>query len=473
MTFGLGPALALLAGIESAPPIDSVRVEADAPAWMVRPLDSLRGSPLSETVVRRALDESVLRAESRGFLLARASADSLDGAGTLHLGIQAGRRFVWGGVRDRGTSRLRPGVLQRLSRIGSGIDADPRGMESTRRRILASGYVEEASEATIAQIPRTSAVRMVVDLRDLPSSFIEGAGGWSQGEDATGAVEVHLADIAGSARDLSFGISQGGASLRARGTWKEPWIGPLDVAAIGHGELDQDSLSRRWTVSCDLEWSLADGLAELRTGIATTRSAEVPPGDTLFGAEVVEWSSRLGGSWKSAPPQPWPVHENKADFGLEAGLLDSDTGQTGRVRLSAEAHLARSMGPAVVRVGARGRGVWPLDRSVGASESRAIGGIQSWRGWPEGSPRTPSWLQGIGEIGIGSPKSGGVGAFFEPGTMARRNPDLNWSAIEAWSAGTFATLLLPRWQLDLVVSVRDDTPRWNEALFSARALNRF
>ncbi|MBK9575551.1 MAG: hypothetical protein IPK50_20485 [Fibrobacterota bacterium] len=465
--------LAAFAGTDPASSIDSVRLGAEAPAWMARPLDSLRGSPLTESVVRSALEEAVVRAESRGFLLARASADSLDSAGILHLGAQAGRRFVWGGVRDRGTSRLRPDVLTRLSRIGSGVDADPRRMESARSRILSSGYVEEASEPTIAQIPRTSAVRMVVDLRDLPSSYVEGAGGWSQGEDASGAVDIHLADIAGTARDLSFGISQGGASLRANGTWKEPWIGPFDVAAIAHGELDQDSLSRRWSLSCDLEWSLADGLAELRTGMATSRSAEVTPGDSLFGPEVVEWSSRLGGGWRSAPPVPWPTHEAKVVLGLEAALLSSDTGRSGRLRASGEADMRRSLGPAVLRLGGRGRTVWPLDKSVGSAESRAIGGIQLWRGWPEGSPRTPSWAQGITEVGIGNHRSGGVGAFFEPGTMARRNLDLTWSAVQAWSAGTFATLLLPRWQVDLVISVRDDTPRWNEALLSVRAINRF
>ncbi|HOX52110.1 MAG TPA: hypothetical protein PKY05_11515 [Fibrobacteria bacterium] len=453
--------------------VDSVRVETRTPTWMAPPLDSLRGAPLERETVLRALEDAVGRAEARGFLLARAAADSLDSAGTLHLSAEAGRRFVWGGVRDRGTSRLRPEVLSRLSRIGPGLDADPDRMEPARRRILSTGYVEEASAPAIARIPRTSAVRMVVDLRDLPSSFVEGAGGWSQGEDPAGSVEIHLADLAGTARDLSFGISQGGTSLRAHGIWKEPWIGPLDIGAIGHGELDQDSLSRRWTLSCDLEWSLLDGLGKLHTGMATTRSAEVPPGDTAFGPELVEWASRLGASWRSTPPVPWPVNETRLALDLEAALLEADTGRSGRLRIGAEADFRRGVGPAVARLGGRGRGIWPLDRSAGASESRAIGGILLWRGWPEGSPRTPSWLQAIAEVAIGGPRSGGVGAFFEPGVLARRNPDLSWSAMQAWSAGSFAAILLERWQVDLVVSVRDDTPRWNEALLSVRAVNRF
>lgn len=469
----IGAALAALWCWAVDPTIDSVRIDGNAPSWMVQPLDSLRGNPLAENAVRRALDLAVERAESRGFLLAEASADSLDRLGTLRLGAKTGRRFVWGGLRDRGHSRLRPDVLSRLSRIGIGLDADPNRMESARRRILSTGYVEEAAPASIGLIPRTSAVRMLVDLRDLPSSSIEGAGGWSQGQDATGAVDVHLADIAGTARDLSFGIAQGAASLRASATWKEPWIGPWDIAAIAHGELDQDSLSRRWTLSGDLEWSLADGLAELRTGMATARTSEIAPGDTGFGPEVSEWSSRLGAGWKSAPPVSWPVREIKLVIQLEAAVLSSDTGQSGRLRLAAEADLRHELGPAVARLGARGRGVWPLDRSVGPSESRAIGGIQLWRGWPEGSPRTPSWTWAIAEIGIGGPSAGGVGAFFEPGWLARRNPDRSWSATQAWSTGAFAMLLVARWQVDLVVSVRDDTPQWNEALLSVRAINRF
>ena len=145
---------------EPAPLVDSVRVSREPPAWMAGALDSLAGAPLAEDRTHRALEEAVSRAERRGFLLARASADSLDSAGVLHVSAQSGRRFVWDGVRDRGTSRLTPRALTRISRLPSGADADPRRMESARRRILSTGYVEEASEATIAQVPRTAAVRI-------------------------------------------------------------------------------------------------------------------------------------------------------------------------------------------------------------------------------------------------------------------------------------------------------------------------
>lgn len=465
--------LAAIASAASPRRLDSVEVATDPPSWMAGPLDSLEGAPLSREETRKALEEAVGRAEARGFLLASASADSLDSRGVLHLSARAGRRFVWTGVGDRGASRLRPPTLSRLSRIGTGQDADPARMESARRRILATGYVEEVSGAAISLVPRTSGVRMLLDLRDLPSSFVEGAGGWSQDEDAAGAVEIHLADLAGTARDLSFGIRQGGASLSSHGRWKEPWIGPFEVEAVASGELDQDSLFRRWKLSVDLGWSFLDGLAALTTGMSTARSAEAAPGDTVFGPELAEWTSRLGCRWQSAPPVAWPVHETRIAMDLEAGLLQADTGTSGRLRLEGQADLRRSLGPSVWRSGIRARGIWPLDRSAGASETRAIGGLHLWRGWPEGSPRTPSWILGVLEAAVGSPANGGTGLFWEPGTMARRNPDLSWSWDRAWTSGTFATLFVARWQVDLVVSVRDDTPGWNEALLSVRAINRF
>jgi hypothetical protein len=346
-------------------------------------------------------------------------------------------------------------------------------MDDAMRRILSTGYVDQDAPPRPQREPRTALVDMVVHLRDRPSSTIEAAGGWTQGGVSSGYVEAHLEDILGTARDLDFGISQGASGLQAHAAWKEPWIGSLDLQARVSGDVSEDTLARILDGNLDLAWTSADGSTTILGGLTAAQRVERAPGDTVFGPANDEWGTRAGWDWSSSPPPAWPVSLFSISNLLEAVQVVSDTGNTERLRLQTIVQAFHPIGPVVLHLGANARGIWPLDASAGLSEALTPGGIRGWRGWPEGSPRTPSWAWATLEARVGSSRSGGVEAFFEPGVRALRQPDLSWAASPSWSAGGGAELIFPGWLVELAIAMRNDTPDWTQALLQVRAVNRF
>lgn len=420
----------------------------------------------------RSVDAQV----SQGFLAASATAVSTsaeDSATILDFRASAGQRFAWGSVRDADSTRLGSLVLGRLSGLKRGEPADPARMEDARRRILSTGYVEETAPPRPVREPRTAMVDMVTHLRDRPSSTIEAAGAWAQGGTSSGYAEISLMDLMGTARDLEFGLSQGEAGLVAHAAWKEPWIGPLDLQARLSGRLAQDTLSRVLEGAMDLAWTSADGSTTLLAGLAAAQRSERAPGDSVLGVEADEWGTRLGVDWASSPLPAWPISLLSTSVLLEAVQVVSDTGGNQRLRLRTAIDAFHPLGPFVLRLAGHARGIWPLDATAGLSESQTPGGIRGWRGWPEGSPRTPAWAWGTAEVRLGSSRSGGVVAFFEPGVRAVRREDLGWSPRNSWSGGGGAELVFPGWLVELAISMRDDTQDWTEALLQVRAVNRF
>lgn len=468
---------ASVAWTDSVPKVASSSVAEPPPRRMSAVLDSaVPGTPLAPDSIRAALAKSVDQVVSDGFLAASATALAATATDSgVHLDIVAapGQRFRWGGVRDAGTTRLSAPVLSRLSGIPVGEPADPSMMESARRRILSTGYVEEEAPARPVRRPRTALVDMLTTLRDRPSSSIEAAGGWTQGGNTSGVVEISLRDILGTARDLDFGLSNGEAGTHAHWMWKEPWIGPLNLEARVTGELLQDTLARSLEGSLELGWLSGDGALSLSGGLLLARRSERAVDDSVFGTESDEWGTRFALAWSSLPPPPWPVRLSSLRLQLDAVTASSDTGSLRRIRGQFHLDLYRPLGPFVARMGGDARGIWPLDESAGLSEARSPGGVAGWRGWPEGSPRTPAWAWATAELRLGSPRSGGVLAFVEPGTRALRRQDLTWSPAASWSAGGGAELVFPGWLVELVISARDDTRDWTESLLQVRAVNRF
>lgn len=456
--------------------IDSVQVAEPSPPRLSLALDSLRGRPLVEDTVRNWMFHAVDEQVSKGFLAASTTASlaaSADSGTILDMEAAAGQRFSWGTVRDADSTRMDSRVLTRLSGLGHGEPADPARMDEAMRRILSTGYVDQDAPPRPLREPRSALVDMVVHLRDRPSSTIEAAGGWTEGSVSSGYVEMHLVDILGTARDLDFGISQGAAGLQAHAAWKEPWIGPLDLQVRASGDISEDTLARILEGNLDLAWTSADGSTTILGGLTAAQRVERAPGDTVFGVEDDEWGTRAGLDWSSSPPPAWPLSLLSISNLLEAVQVVSDTGNTERVRLQTIVQAFHPVGPFVLHLGANARGIWPLDASAGLSEAETPGGIRGWRGWPEGSPRTPSWAWATLEARLGSSRSGGVEAFFEPGVRALRQPDLSWAASPSWSAGGGAELIFPGWLVELAIAMRNDTPDWTQALLQVRAVNRF
>ena len=456
--------------------IDSVRVDEPSPHRLAPVLDSLRGRPLLRDTVRSWMVRSVDAQVAQGFLAASTTAANAamgDSGAVLEFEASAGQRFAWGSVRDLDSTRMDSRTLGRLSGLKPGEPADPARMEDARRRILSTGYVDEIAPPRPVREPRTAFVDMVTHLRDRPSSSIEAAGAWAQGGASSGYAEVSLMDIMGTARDLVFGLSEGETGLVAHAAWKEPWIGPLDLQAKLSGNLAEDTLSRVLEGALELAWTSANGSTTLSAGLTTAQRSERAAGDSVLGIETDEWGTRLGVDWSSSPLPAWPIELLSTSVLLEAVQVVSDTGGAKRVRIKTTVDGYHPLGPFVLRLGGNARGIWPLDATAGLSESQTPGGIRGWRGWPEGSPRTPAWAWGTVEARVGSARSGGVAAFFEPGVRAVRREDLAWSPRGSWSAGGGAELIFPGWLVELAISMRDDTQDWTEALLQVRAVNRF
>ena len=458
---------------ESVKSIDSVEVDEPLPHRLAPILDSLRGRPSVRDTVREWMTRAVDAQVSQGFLAASVTAVALDSGAVLDLRAAAGQRFAWGSVRDVDSTRMDSRVLSRLSGLKSGERADPARMEDARRRILSTGYVVEDAPPRPVREPRTALVDMVTHLRDIPSSSIQAAGAGAQGGVSSGYAEITLMDILGTARDLDFGLSQGEAGLHAHAAWKEPWIGPLDLQARLSGDLAQDTLARILEGALDLAWTSANGSTTMLVGLTTAVRSERAVGDSVMGIETDEWGTRLGVDWSSSPLPAWPTSLLSTSVLAEAVHVVSDTGGAQRLRLKTVLDAYHPLGPFVLRLGGNARGIWPLDATAGLSESQTPGGIRGWRGWQEGSPRTPAWAWGTLEARLGSSRSGGVAAFFEPGVRAVRREDMGWSPQSSWSAGGGAELIFPGWLVELAISMRNDTQDWTEALLQVRAVNRF
>ncbi len=460
---------------DSVPRIGTVGTTGTMAGPMRGPVERLRGESLDSAAVRRRLGEAVDSAVAQGFLAASATATearSTDSGISILVEAKSGGRLVWDRLRDVGSSRLTPRALAMIGRIPSGSPADPADLESALRRLEMTGYVQRTAPPSIRRVPRTARAEALVSLRDLPSSFLEAAASWTRSEDPKGYAEVLLSDIAGTARDLAFGISQGEAGTSAHAKWKEPWVAGFPVRLVLEARLANDSLSSVLEGAIELGWSFLDGRADLGVALSAARRAELAPGDTAFGPTAREFGTRLTMSGRRRPEFIWPVDDRAAELAVEAVGIEADTGSLARIRLRAKADAWRSLGPASVRLGAQARSVWPLDRSAGLSEALAPGGIAGWRGWPEGSPRSPSWAWLVVQGGFGG-SDGGAFAFWEPGVRALRRQDLSWEPAWGWSAGTGIALQIPSWRIDLVLAARDDTRSWQDALLQVRARNRF
>jgi hypothetical protein len=433
-------------------------------------------TPFDSIHVRGRLESLVDTAVAHGFLTARATAVSAvpsDSGLELLVETDAGARSVWGELRDRGRSSLTPVALRRIGSLPHAQPANPADLVAAVRRLEQSGYVESVSPPRIRRIPRTALVDGWVELRDIPASFVEAAASWERGGQSDGYLETQLSNMLGTARDLTFGISQGEQGIRAHLLYKEPWLGALPARLELSGSLAYDSLSQALEGAIALVWPFLDGRVGIGAGLSGARRAERLPDDTLFGPTSREFGTRFSLTGRRHPLRAWPVGDVLGKLEIEVASLDSDTGSGVRVRVRTGIDTWTPVGPVVVRTGAQARGIWPLDRSAGLSEALAPGGIEGWRGWPEGSPRSPSWAWLTAQAGIGSPKSGGVFWFWEPGVRALRRQDLGWDPAWGWSAGAGFSGQLPSWLIELVVAVRDDTPSWQDALLQVRARNRF
>ena len=140
---------------------------------------------LDSISLRRGLETMVDSALEQGFLTASAKATSLvatDSGSTLEVVAVSGTRLVWDRLRDAGSARLTATSIARIGRIPTGRPAAPSELEAAQNRLLQTGYVEAVAPPSIRRIPRTAKAEGILHLRELASSYVEAAAGWSRGE---------------------------------------------------------------------------------------------------------------------------------------------------------------------------------------------------------------------------------------------------------------------------------------------------
>lgn len=472
------PFLPLLACLSARPwTVDSVDLRVTPPA---RPLPSpprdLLGAGDSSTW-RGALEGLVDSLVGEGHLLAHARLDSLvllgrDSLHVLHGEGAAGPLFFWSTLDQQG-SRLRPEALRRLARWTPGKEADPALLERALDRLEATTWVARTAPPALRREPRSLRVGADLFLEDLPGSFLEAAGGWTSGEEASGQILAHLVNLRGTARTLEFAVAQDGNGSRARAQWTEPWIGPLDLALKLGGLFQGDSLVhgiRLWT---DVEGAPGDGRLLLSAGLGWWRHSERSPGDTAFAPSTTETSSRLGArAWAGDLDGFWPRLRWESRLAVETALRELEDG-----RLRVE-NLTEGTVPLWGPLGLHGRlglrGIWPLDPGTPLGDLSSPGGIDGWHGWREGSPWSPSWAWAGVETRLGTTARGGLRAFWEPGLWwVRRPDDREWEARATWTAGGGVRWRAGAWEIDVLGAADRDTPTWEDALVHLRARNRF
>jgi hypothetical protein len=467
-------AAAIAGSPEPSPHVDSVALDAGSKAHSS--LSRRLLGPADTSSWRAALEGVVDSLVGEGHLLAAARLDSLvmlgDSLLVLHGDGATGPKFFWSTLEQRG-SRLRPSTLARIARWKPGVEADPALLERALDRLEATSWVARSAPAVLRREPRSLRVGATLHLQDLPGSFLEAAGGWTSGEDASGQILAQLANLLGTARSLEFSVAQDGNGSRARAQWTEPWIGPVDLALKLGGQFQADSLVHGIRLWSDLEGAPGTGRLLLSAGIGWWRHSERSPGDTAFAPSTTETSTRLGARGSLGDLDGfWPRRRLESRLSTETVLQELDLG-----RLRVE-NLTEGTLPLWGPLGLHGRlglrGIWPLDPSTPLGEMSSPGGVDGWHGWREGSPWSPSWAWSAFEARLGTTDRGGLRAFWEPGLWwVRRPDDQEWEARATWTAGGGVRWRAGAWEIDVLVAGDRQTPTWEDALVHLRARNRF
>lgn len=387
--------------------------------------------------------------------------------------IEPGFRFTWGTLSDIGEGGLRPAVLRHLAGLESGAPADPTDLEAARARLEASGWVRVRSDLAMRRRARSGRIDVDADLERTASSSLDLSAGWTQGDGWTGSGLAHLSNLLGTGRDLAFGISRGDDGTSAEASWKEPWIAGSPLSGSASGSFRDDTLGRDLSIAGELSWRPFRSPLELAWGAGAAWRTELDPDDSATVRRERETSSHVSATrvWGS-PSDLWP----RAFRSLSGTLEASRTGSgTRRLRARAAAEQILSLGGSWgLRLAARGRGVWPLDTTILLSESEPPGGITGWRGWRDGTPRSPSWAFATVEVRLGDGAPAGLSAFVEPGLWWNRLADSRDYGPRAGATGGFGLLLRPpSWDLLLCLAAPLDETDWNSALLQLRLRNNF
>jgi len=161
--------------------------------------------------------------------------------------IESDEAWVWSSAVQYKKGKTDSIVFAKLAQIEAGSPAVLSQIPRAESSLLRLGYFSKNSEVKIYRIANRNRIVPAFDLTDATANFAEASFAYdAESGDVNGLLKVQLLNIAGTARDFSFGGENSKSYRSAEMFYKEPFIFGLGGSLKLHGEfLEYDSTRQR------------------------------------------------------------------------------------------------------------------------------------------------------------------------------------------------------------------------------------
>jgi outer membrane protein assembly factor BamA len=161
--------------------------------------------------------------------------------------IYRGDAWVWSLAVQYKKGKTDSTVFAKLAQIEAGSPVVLSQIPRAQNSLLRLGYFSKNSDAKMYRIANRNLIVPVFDLTDATANFAEASITYSaENSNYSGLLRVQLLNIAGTARDFSFGGENSKDYRSAEISYKEPFILGLNGSLKLHGEfLEYDSTRQR------------------------------------------------------------------------------------------------------------------------------------------------------------------------------------------------------------------------------------
>jgi len=168
--------------------------------------------------------------------------------------IESDEAWVWNSAIQYKKGKTDSAVFAKLAQIKSGSPVDLSQIQKAENSLLRLGYFSKSGETRLYRIANRNRIVPVFDLSDATANFAEASFSYdAEKGDFNGLVMVQLMNIAGTARDFSFGGENSKNYRSAEMSYREPFIFGLNGSLKLHGEfLEYDSTRQR---NADIKYS--------------------------------------------------------------------------------------------------------------------------------------------------------------------------------------------------------------------------
>ena len=312
-------------------------------------------------------------------------------------------------VRDfifEGISRTRPGTITKVLNIRNGELYSESSIRQSEKRIDQSAYLDVVSPLEIEINRGGDSCRIIYHLKELPSTRIDGAGGYVRtrnNSEFIGRVNMDFGDILGTGR--AFGLKwsrKDRYSGELRLNYLEPFIfGSRFNLLLEAFQVDRDSLYLESGGNLGFEYQLGGG-TKARAAFGLRRVEPESAG------RLTSSTSRSVGLALAYDGTDYPTNP-KRGYAVGTGIdysyrtnrivIEGDVPPTTITAIRFDGGWYGSiLSGLVVALGVRGWGIVNIDGNAPVDELRFIGGFDLLRGYSE--QRFPAFRYGIGAAEI-------------------------------------------------------------------------